>query len=85
MPKEFEYSVTLFTYQKDKNAFVADEKILFVVGFKQCFPNAGKQFYIKNHITGNRRRFRLLKENNEQYEFISDDSIKCIINKNKTV
>lgn len=79
--KHYEYNINLFFYSKSTNTLIGKEQDLFDK-WRQCsYPNGRKQFFITNYRTNNHRRFRILREASTYYLFISEDGIKCIVQK----
>jgi len=74
MNTEYTYDINQFTYNKETNTLTADAVQLYTHNKDNSlhpnpFPNGKQQFNIKNHQTGNHRRFRFVKEDTEKYAY----------------
>jgi hypothetical protein len=98
---KYTYDIRQFKYNKETNtlyaeAFNLEAQLPDGSTHQDPFPSGRGQFYVKNHETGNERRFTSLKEqtvkyydNHEeegwtqeftQWVFESEDGIKCVVN-----
>lgn len=80
---EFWYNIEEFKWSKDENQFQAEAVNLRYPGYMMGFPNQGQQFFIINRKSCNFRRFRLKNETPDNWLFESEDTIQCLIKKNK--
>jgi len=71
------YVIAQFTWDGDTLIGYAND--LWTDNANYPFPNGKKQFYIRNLRTGGFRRFRLKTANTLEYNFVSEDGIKCKI------
>ena len=78
---QYNYDINNFNYNNKENILIGNEEELHINNVVPCFPNGRKQFFIDNNKTKNFRRFRLLLETHYYYTFVSEDNIKCKINK----
>ena len=74
MNTEYAYDIKQFTYNKETNTLSAEALNLYTSNqdgsiHPNPFPNGKQQFIIKNHQTGNHRRFRFVKEDTEKYTY----------------
>jgi len=84
------YSIYSFDWDVNTKTFYADRYYLVSYDGVESSMYGNKQFYIENSYTGNRRRFRFVKQLEGEYgevldlfEFFDDDSdniIFCILN-----
>lgn len=83
MRKEYWYDIKMFDYRKGENTFYGEEidLMVHVKGNPVMFPNQAKQFFIKNYKTNGFRRFRLVKQDELQFTFTSEDGIYCVVSK----
>ena len=73
----YEYNIHYFWYFGGH--FIGEESKLGMGGYNYSFPSGRKQFFIKNYGTNGFRRFRLIRETDKFYEFISEDNYFCIV------
>ena len=84
------YSIHQFRWSKHENAFFAIAGKLWPNEHTHIpFPNGKREFFIENEETGGFRRFRFdsgtLVEGVEEWEFRSEDGIRCVILADETV
>jgi hypothetical protein len=74
MNTEYTYDIQQFTYTRETNTLSAEAIDLYTSNQdgsmnQNPFPNGKQQFIIKNHQTGNHRRFRFTREDTEKYTY----------------
>jgi len=71
MNTEDTYDIQQFQYTRETNTLSAEALNLYTSNQPNPnpFPNGKQQFNIKNHQTGNHRRFRFVKEDTEKYTY----------------
>jgi hypothetical protein len=71
MNTEYTYDINQFSYTRETNTLSAEALNLYTSNQpnQNPFPNGKQQFNIKNHQTGNHRRFRFLREDTEKYTY----------------
>lgn len=80
---EYRYDIEQFEWNPITKEFSGYMEDLHYSQFIEPWPNQAKQFFIVNHRTRDFRRFRLIRDNNIEYVFESEDGIQCRIIKNK--
>lgn len=74
MNTEYTYDIQQFQYTRETNTLSAEALNLYTSNqdgstHTNPFPNGKQQFNIKNHQTGNHRRFRFVREDTEKYTY----------------
>lgn len=82
--KNLIYDIADFDWDKDLQTFTAKSSMLYPTNhndFNYSFPSDGKQFFIVNPKNKNSVRFRLQRETETEFLYLSETNLYCLIQK----